>query len=174
MKRSLTKDELFEMLEKYGTVDREYNEFRGESWTISGKMYGYSGGVRCIDGESPRKFVEFHKFLKENFPNITYMEYLEIEDNCVHTDTKYERDYYTERTVEYWVADIDKLLEYLPEIMDYDYEMTCKHCGTTFRFNKEDIDNVEGGLMGDWDGVWCPGCKGYVETYPKNRIKLHE
>ena len=42
-----------------------------------------------------------------------------------------------------------------------------------FLFDEDQIDDIEGGLMGDWTGVWCPGCHGYVETYPGNRTKLH-
>lgn len=175
MERKLTRNELFEMLADYGKVEKGCATFRGESWTRSGKYYDYSGGSHSMEPEKPRKFVEFHKFLKDKFPRMSYMEYLEIEDNCLYTDTDYEQDYYTERSVEYWVADIDKLVEYLPEYHEYDYEMTCKYCGETFNFDENCIDHdIEGGLMGDWDGVRCPHCHKYNETYPGNRTKLHE
>ena len=176
MKRQLSKDELKEMLAEYGEIKHidGHDCMCGRTWVTGGERWDWYGNKKPAEPDEPRKFVELHKFFKDNFPNLHYTEYLEIEDECIATHTDHESDYYSNYVVVCWIVKIDVLAGILPPYVEYDFEMTCKHCGTTFKFNKEDIDNVEGGLMGDWDCVWCPGCNGYVETYPKNRIKLHE
>lgn len=175
MKRKYTKEELSELLKEYGTVSKDWDGdyLYSARWVRGGISYGWHGDKYKVEPEKPNKFVELHKFLKDKFPNLTYMEFVEIEDNCVDTYDDHESDYYSELDVTSWRCNIEKLAEYLPEFHDYDYEMTCKKCGTTFRFDEDQIDDIEGGLMGDWTGVWCPGCHGYVETYPDNRTKLH-
>ena len=109
--------------------------------------------------EKPRKFVEMHKFLKDKFPNLSYMSYLEIEDKCFSTENDYESDYYTESTVTYWVCVLKELVNLLPYYNDPDFQTTCSNCGETFTFNKENIEDMDGK---------------YMETYPENRTDLHE
>lgn len=171
MKRKYTLDELKEELRNYGKVD--HNQFCGESWCTGGVMWGFSGNKRPIDPEKPRSFVEMHRFLKDHFPHLTYMQYLEIEDNCFSTEDDYEHDYYTESNVTYWVCDLCKLVKLLPYYNDPDFQMTCSNCGEIFTFNEDDIEDMDGGLMGDWQGIRCPNCGKYNETYPKNRTSLH-
>ena len=172
MKRKYTLDELKAELENYGKVDR--NEFYGESWRTGGTRWGFMGDKQPIEPEKPRKFVEMHKLLKDKFPSLSYMSYLEIEDKCFSTENDYESDYYTESTVTYWVCDLRELVNLLPCYDDTDFQTTCSNCGEVFRFNKEDIEDMDGGLMGDWRGVCCPHCGKYIETYPGNRTDLHE
>jgi len=171
MKRKYTLDELKDELSKYGKVDRD--KFCGESWCTGGVMWGFSGDKRPIDPDKPRVFLEMHRFLRDHFRHLTYMQYLEIEDNCFSTENDCEHDYYTESNVTYWVCDLRKLVALLPCYDDPDFEMTCTGCGEIFTFNEDDIYDIDGGLMGDYRVVSCPNCGKYNETCSGNRISLH-
>lgn len=81
--------------DKYSITHNE-GVVKSESWSLGG-TYGscWDSTLHAVSGEPPlATFKEFDELLETVCPNITFLQYKKIYNNCVTTDISYESDYY--------------------------------------------------------------------------------
>ena len=91
--------------------------FRSREWSNGGTWCDCWDNTGHIHAESPKEFDEFDKILEKACPNITFMQYKRIKNDCVKLVDYTERDYYGgSESKSYWVCDLKKLFESIKEL----------------------------------------------------------
>lgn len=81
--------------EKNNLFLKDDRYFRSDSWSLGGTWGSYTGNKgRVSPGEPLTCFEDFDNLLEKICPNITFMQYKKIYNECVETDTYSEGDYY--------------------------------------------------------------------------------
>lgn len=71
------------------------NKLKSDTWCLGGYSKNCWGDQHQVSaGTQPVSFVELDNFLAENYPNITFMQYKKIMNDCVTTETTGDSDYY--------------------------------------------------------------------------------
>lgn len=97
-----------------GSVDD--NILRGESWTIGGEEWSYTGKKRAVGGQEPEEFEIFDKLIGAICPNISFLNYKKIRKECCDIEEYHENDYYSSYTKNRWICDLDKLTSIIDEM----------------------------------------------------------
>ncbi|MEK6829085.1 MAG: hypothetical protein AABY15_03080 [Nanoarchaeota archaeon] len=98
---------------------------KGESWCLGGTWGGYDGSTGTVSpSAAPEGFRELDDLLEEVAPNITFLQYKKIMNECVSNNEYSDGDYYGGRTYHnQQVLDVKALYSYLIEkelIQSYD------------------------------------------------------
>jgi hypothetical protein len=98
-----------------------YNGLNGvltsNSWTTGGTWGDCWGGKGECDAEPQPEFEEFDRLIERVAPNITFMKYKKLYNECVEILNDYECDYYGgRRTKAYYSCDLKKLYDMMEEM----------------------------------------------------------
>ena len=88
-----------------------------DEWLMGGS-YGDCWGdtLHPLSGDEPVDFTQFDSLLEKICPDITFLQYKNIFNQCVETDSRYESDYYGGGvTYGYYKCDLEKLFKLLEE-----------------------------------------------------------
>ncbi len=92
----------------------EDGKLYSDSWCTGGCWNDCWGGSSPASPEDPYPFTELTELLEKVAPNLTFLQYKRIEQECVSTETHYERDYYGGGVSRcQWVCNLEKLYEIL-------------------------------------------------------------
>ena len=100
-------------------------KLRSEKWCTGGS-YGscWSNTLSPVSGEEPLEFDALDNLLEEIAPNITFLHYKKLRNECVKTEESYDRDYYGGGTHYLnWVCDLQQLYETLQSL---GYSVQCQ------------------------------------------------
>jgi hypothetical protein len=104
--------------DKY-SIRHTNGELKSETWSLGG-TYGscWSDTLNRVEGSAPlASFVEFDELLEKISPNITFLQYKRVYNNCVTTDTGSESDYYGGSTsYAYYKCNIEQLYNELDSL----------------------------------------------------------
>lgn len=88
-----------------------------ESWSAGGTWGNCWGDEGTISPDKPLNFNELDELFEKICPNITYLQYKKIQQECVEIDEYTERDYYGGcEHMQRWKCDLEKLYEMLKEM----------------------------------------------------------
>ena len=88
-----------------------------ENWTLGGEAGNCWGHRWDVSPEEPKEFVKLDEFLLKVVPNMSFLQYKKIFNECVDKIEWHELDYYSEGTNETcWRCDMKKLYEILKEM----------------------------------------------------------
>lgn len=106
--------------DKYNLDVNEYGKIEDErnSWCLGGTWANCWGGSGTISAETqPTTYERFDNLLTEICPNISFLQYKKLYNNCVSIDTYNHSDYYGGSTDNaYFVCDIKELYNLLVEM----------------------------------------------------------
>ena len=95
------------------TYITEDNKLRSYKWCNGGSAGScWDNYLIPVSAEPPAKFTQLDNLLAEICPQITFLHYKIIQDECVYTEDSYQGDYYG-GGCHYlnWVCDLEKLYE---------------------------------------------------------------
>lgn len=88
-----------------------------ESWSAGGWWGDCWGNEGTISPDKPLNFKELDELFEKICPNITYLQYKKIQQECVEIDEYTEHDYYGGvEHLQRWKCDLEKLYEMLKEM----------------------------------------------------------
>ena len=88
-----------------------------ESWSAGGSWGDCWGNEGTISPDKPLNFKELDELFEKICPNITYLQYKKIQQECVEIDEYTEHDYYGGiEHLQRWKCDLEKLYEMLKEM----------------------------------------------------------
>lgn len=88
-----------------------------ESWSAGGTWGNCWGDEGTISPDKPLNFKELDELFEKICPNITYLQYKKIQQECVEIDEYTEHDYYGGiEHLQRWKCDLEKLYEMLKEM----------------------------------------------------------
>lgn len=89
-------------------------KLHSESWCTGGCWKDCWGGSSPVSPEDPLPFKALDELLLEIAPQITFLQYKRIQDECVSSESTYDRDYYGGGVSRcHWVCNLEKLYEML-------------------------------------------------------------
>jgi len=93
-------------------------KMKSSSWSLGGTSGGYDGSIHQISPQpQPASFAEFDDLLLKICPDMSFLRYKKLYNDCVETETKDDSDYYGGRTTDaYYVCDLEKLYNLLIEM----------------------------------------------------------
>jgi len=99
-------------------LDSNKMELRSESWSLGGTSGNcWDNELRRISPSSPLEFVEFDELLQKVCPNLSYLQYKEINRSCCRLDEHESTDYYSgSETIVQHVCDINALYNKLSNL----------------------------------------------------------
>lgn len=88
-----------------------------ESWSAGGWWGDCWGNEGTISPDKPLNFKELDELFEKICPNITYLQYKKIQQECVEIDEYTEHDYYGGvEHLQRWKCNLEKLYEMLKEM----------------------------------------------------------
>jgi hypothetical protein len=102
-----------------GTYDpTSKGKLRSCGWSLGGTSGGYDGSIHQLSPEpQPSSFVRFDDLLLAICPDISFLRYKKIYNECVSVESKSESDWYGGHSSEAWYeCDIEKLYNILKEM----------------------------------------------------------
>ncbi len=88
-----------------------------DTWSLGGESWDYNGNKRPVYSEpQPASFKEFDSLLRKIAPNISFLKYKELFDECVSIEDKEDSDYYSRQQVAFFVCNLPKLFSILNEM----------------------------------------------------------
>lgn len=97
----------------------EDGKLRSTTWCTGG-AYGncWNSGMSPVSAEQPLPFKELDELLLKTVPELTFLQYRKIQNECVTSDSKYEPDYYGGGChYAFWVCDLEKNVRTLGRIL---------------------------------------------------------
>lgn len=95
--------------------DNEY--IRSEKWSLGGSWRNCWGNSGSVSSETPVEFIVLDNLLTEICPNVSFLQYKKIYNECVETDESSEGDYYGGNVYyAYYKCDVEKLYDKLVEM----------------------------------------------------------
>lgn len=103
---------------KYGADKAQKTKYMySESWSGGGSWGDCWGNEGTISPDSPLAFKELDRLLEKICPNITFLQYKKIQDECTTYDEYSSYDYYGGCEYRHrWKCDMEKLYEMLKEM----------------------------------------------------------
>ena len=88
-----------------------------EKWCTGGTICCWDGSeYNCTPEKQPTNFIEFDKLLEKYCPDISFLKYKSIYNECVTIEDDYECDYYGGReNFNIYCCDLNRLFELLVE-----------------------------------------------------------
>jgi len=94
--------------------DEKKQSVVSESWSTGGNWGDCWGNSGSISGENPREFSSFDKIMEILSPDISFLKYKRIKDECVQFGEKGSSDYYGGYSSDgYWYFEVKKFYEIL-------------------------------------------------------------
>lgn len=88
-----------------------------DNWSVGGTVCDCWGGCHAAYASDPVNFTELDKFLEAKKPDLTFLQYKRIWNECVSTDDYQEGDYYGGCvTYMYYKCDMEKLYKILESL----------------------------------------------------------
>ena len=102
---------------KYELHTDEHGKYKGDSWCTGGTWQDCWGGGGNVGADSPPDGMSvLDELLEKISPNITFLQYRNLQSQCVYTEEYSDGDYYGGTTYHnQYVLDVKKLYEYLVE-----------------------------------------------------------
>lgn len=102
---------------KYWSKKLGYDTMTSDSWRTGGEICSYDGWSSEVEPEkAPQCFAEFDDLLEKLCPNISFLTYKKIYNECVTIQDDYEQDYYGgTQYYSVYCCNLDRLYEMLKE-----------------------------------------------------------
>jgi hypothetical protein len=112
----------YQMFKDKMGISGEY-VYSGITWSLGGCGKSGDGDTWAISAEpQPQSFTEFIDLLERIDPNVTFLQFLKLQNNCVYTEDFDDSDYYAETRSGRFVLDVEKFYNTLLE-MDIDIKL---------------------------------------------------
>lgn len=110
------KPEWLIFVDKYD-IPLKNGKMTSNSWCLGGTWMSYTGHGGNVSAETQPEFGMFDTLLEKINPNITYLKYKKLYNDCIEIETYNDSDYYGGRTENaYYSCDIKLLYERLIEM----------------------------------------------------------
>lgn len=107
----------YDRIEYHADKSKKTKYMYSESWSAGGTWGNCWGDEGTISPDKPLNFEELDELFEKICPNITYLQYKKIQQECVEIDEYTEHDYYGGvEHLQRWRCDLEKLYEMLKEM----------------------------------------------------------